>query len=128
VRSYVDLGAEEGAKLVVDGRGLKLQDYENGFFFGGRLFDEVKPEMRIYKEEIFGPVLSVVRSPDFDSATQLVNDHEYGNGARSSRATATPRANSPTASRSAWSASMYRFGDMAVHGPKVYAFTRASKP
>ena len=80
VRSYVDLGVEEGAKLVVDGRGLKLQGYENGFFLGGCLFDEVKPEMRIYKEEIFGPVLSVVRAPDFDSAVKLVNDHEYGNG------------------------------------------------
>ncbi len=67
VRSYVDLGVEEGAKLVVDGRGLRLQGYENGFFLGGCLFDEVKPEMRIYKEEIFGPVLSVVRTPDFDS-------------------------------------------------------------
>ena len=64
VRSYVDLGIKEGAKLVVDGRGLKLQGYENGFFLGGCLFDEVKPEMRIYQEEIFGPVLSVVRSPD----------------------------------------------------------------
>src|SRR5271167_857135 len=80
VSSYVDLGIQEGAKLVVDGRGLKLQGYENGFFLGGCLFDEVTPEMRIYKEEIFGPVLSVVRSPDFDSATKIVNDHEYGNG------------------------------------------------
>src|ERR1700726_1866229 len=80
VRSYVDLGVEEGAKLVVDGRDLKLQGYENGFFLGGCVFDDVKPEMRIYKEEIFGPVLSVVRTPDFDSATKLVNDHEYGNG------------------------------------------------
>ena len=65
----------------VDGRGLKLQGYENGFFLGGCLFDDVKPEMRIYKEEIFGPVLSVVRAADFDSAIKLVNDHEYGNGA-----------------------------------------------
>ncbi len=80
VRSYVDLGIAEGAKLVVDGRGLKLQGYEDGFFLGGCLFDDVTPEMRIHKEEIFGPVLSVVRSPDFDSATKLVNDHEYGNG------------------------------------------------
>ena len=71
---------QEGAKLVVDGRGLKLQGYENGFFLGGCLFDHVTPDMRIYKEEIFGPVLSVVRSPDFDSAARLVNDHEYGNG------------------------------------------------
>jgi malonate-semialdehyde dehydrogenase (acetylating)/methylmalonate-semialdehyde dehydrogenase len=80
VSSYVDLGVNEGAKLVVDGRGLKLQGYENGFFIGGTVFDDVKPEMRIYKEEIFGPVLSVVRSPDFDSAVNLVNDHEFGNG------------------------------------------------
>jgi malonate-semialdehyde dehydrogenase (acetylating) / methylmalonate-semialdehyde dehydrogenase len=80
VRSYVDLGIQEGAKLVVDGRGLKLQGYENGFFLGGCVFDEVTPDMRIYKEEIFGPVLSVVRAPDFESATKLVNDHEYGNG------------------------------------------------
>jgi len=80
VRGYVDLGVEEGAKLCVDGRGLKLQGYENGFFIGGCLFDHVKPEMRIYKEEIFGPVLSVVRAPDFNSAVNLVNDHEYGNG------------------------------------------------
>jgi malonate-semialdehyde dehydrogenase (acetylating)/methylmalonate-semialdehyde dehydrogenase len=80
VRSYVDVGIQEGAKLVVDGRGLKLQGYENGFFLGGCVFDEVKPEMRIYKEEIFGPVLSVVRADTFDAATKLVNDHEYGNG------------------------------------------------
>jgi malonate-semialdehyde dehydrogenase (acetylating)/methylmalonate-semialdehyde dehydrogenase len=80
VRSYVDLGVTEGAKLVVDGRGLKLQGYENGFFLGGCLFDDVKPEMRIYREEIFGPVLSVVRAPDFEDAVKLVNDHEYGNG------------------------------------------------
>jgi malonate-semialdehyde dehydrogenase (acetylating) / methylmalonate-semialdehyde dehydrogenase len=80
VRSYVDLGVKEGAKLVVDGRGLNLQGYENGFFLGGCLFDEVKPEMRIYQEEIFGPVLSVVRTPGFDDAVKLVNECEYGNG------------------------------------------------
>jgi len=80
VRSYVDLGVKEGAKLVVDGRGLKLQGYENGFFIGGTMFDHVKPEMRIYKEEIFGPVLGVVRVPDFDQAVKLINDHEFGNG------------------------------------------------
>ncbi|MGH7053967.1 MAG: CoA-acylating methylmalonate-semialdehyde dehydrogenase [Stellaceae bacterium] len=80
VRSYVDLGVKEGAKLVVDGRGLKLQGYENGFFLGGSIFDEVKPEMRIYKEEIFGPVLAVVRSRNFDEAVGLINAHEYGNG------------------------------------------------
>jgi malonate-semialdehyde dehydrogenase (acetylating)/methylmalonate-semialdehyde dehydrogenase len=81
VKGYVDLGVAEGAKLLVDGRGLKLQGYENGYYMGGCLFDEVKPDMRIYKEEIFGPVLSVVRVPDYDSAVKLVNDHEYGNGA-----------------------------------------------
>ena len=80
VRSYVDLGVKEGAKLVVDGRDLKLQGYENGFFMGGSVFDEVKPEMRIYKEEIFGPVLSVMRTDTFDEATRLASNHEYGNG------------------------------------------------
>jgi len=80
VKGYVDLGVKEGAKLVVDGRGFKLQGYENGNFMGGCLFDDVKPSMRIYKEEIFGPVLSVVRVSNFAAALQLVNDHEYGNG------------------------------------------------
>ena len=76
----VDIGVKEGAKLLVDGRNLKLQSYENGFFIGGCLFDHVKKNMRIYKEEIFGPVLSVIRAKDFQEATELVNDHEYGNG------------------------------------------------
>ena len=80
VMGYVDQGVKEGAKLVVDGRGLKLQGYENGNFMGGCLFDEVKPDMTIYKDEIFGPVLSVVRSKTFDDAIKLVNDHAYGNG------------------------------------------------
>jgi len=80
VRGYVDLGVKEGAKLVVDGRGFKMQGYENGFYLGGCLFDEVTPEMRIYKEEIFGPVLSVVRAHDFDEAVRLPSEHEYGNG------------------------------------------------
>ena len=80
VKSYVDIGEKEGAKLVVDGRGFKIQGYENGYFIGGSLFDHVKKNMRIYKEEIFGPVLSVVRAKDFDEALQLVNDHEFGNG------------------------------------------------
>jgi malonate-semialdehyde dehydrogenase (acetylating)/methylmalonate-semialdehyde dehydrogenase len=81
VKSYIDIGVKEGAKLLADGRNVKLQGYEKGFFLGGCLFDEVKPSMRIYKEEIFGPVLSVVRAPDYDTAIKLVNDHEYGNGA-----------------------------------------------
>ncbi len=80
VRGYVDSGVAEGAKLVVDGRDLKLQGYEDGFYLGGCLFDDVTPDMKIYKEEIFGPVLSVVRVPKFDDAVKLVNDHEYGNG------------------------------------------------
>ena len=80
VRGYVDIGVKEGAKLVVDGRNLKLQGYENGFFIGGCLFDNVNKDMRIYKEEIFGPVLSVVRVKTFEEAAKLINDHEYGNG------------------------------------------------
>ena len=80
VKSYVDIGEKEGAKLVVDGRNFKLQGYENGYYIGGCLFDNVTKEMRIYKEEIFGPVLSVIRAKDFNEALQLVNDHEFGNG------------------------------------------------
>ena len=80
VKGYVDLGIKEGAKLVVDGRNIKLQGFEKGFFIGGCLFDHVEKNMRIYKEEIFGPVLSVVRVKDFKSAVDLVNDHELGNG------------------------------------------------
>jgi malonate-semialdehyde dehydrogenase (acetylating) / methylmalonate-semialdehyde dehydrogenase len=80
VLGYIEDGVKAGAKLVVDGRGTKVQGREAGFFLGGSLFDDVKPEMRIYREEIFGPVLSVVRAPDFASALQLVNAHEYGNG------------------------------------------------
>ena len=80
VTGYVDIGLKEGAKLVVDGRNLKLQGYENGFYMGGCLFDHVTKDMRIYKEEIFGPVLSVVRAKDYNEALSLVNDHEFGNG------------------------------------------------
>jgi malonate-semialdehyde dehydrogenase (acetylating) / methylmalonate-semialdehyde dehydrogenase len=78
VRSYIDLGVSEGAELVADGRRVPLDS--PGFFLGATLFDHVTPAMRIYKEEIFGPVLSVIRVPDFDSALKLVNDHEFGNG------------------------------------------------
>ncbi|WP_150286543.1 CoA-acylating methylmalonate-semialdehyde dehydrogenase [Rhabdaerophilum calidifontis] len=80
VKAYVDLGVREGAKLKVDGRGFTMQGYENGFYMGGCLFDEVTPEMKIYKEEIFGPVLSVVRAQDYEQGLKLCNDHEYGNG------------------------------------------------
>src|SRR5215218_9176033 len=80
VKGYVDLGLKEGAKLRVDGRGFKLQGYEKGFFMGGCLFDEVTPDMHIYKEEIFGTVLSVVRARDYEEAVRLPSEHEYGNG------------------------------------------------
>jgi malonate-semialdehyde dehydrogenase (acetylating)/methylmalonate-semialdehyde dehydrogenase len=80
VEGYIDAGVEGGAKLVVDGRGHKVEGHEEGFFIGGTLFDDVKPDMKIYKEEIFGPVLSVVRVPDLASAVALINAHEMGNG------------------------------------------------
>jgi len=80
VRDYVDLGVKEGAKLAVDGRGFKMQGYESGYFMGGCLFDKVTPDMRIYKEEIFGPVLSVVRAKNYEEAVRLPTDHDYGNG------------------------------------------------
>ncbi|HEV7256011.1 MAG TPA: CoA-acylating methylmalonate-semialdehyde dehydrogenase [Mesorhizobium sp.] len=80
VKNYVDTGVQEGAKLVVDGRNFRMQGYENGYYMGGCLFDEVTPDMRIYKEEIFGPVLSVVRAKNYEEALRLPNEHEYGNG------------------------------------------------
>jgi malonate-semialdehyde dehydrogenase (acetylating) / methylmalonate-semialdehyde dehydrogenase len=80
VKGYVNTGVEEGAKLLVDGRGFKMQGYENGYFIGGCLFDRVTPEMKIYKEEIFGPVLSIVRVKNYEEAIRLPNEHEYGNG------------------------------------------------
>ncbi|MBI1326223.1 MAG: CoA-acylating methylmalonate-semialdehyde dehydrogenase [Alphaproteobacteria bacterium] len=82
VLGYVESGEKEGAKLVVDGRNFKAkqQGYEKGFFMGGCLFDHVKPDMKIYKEEIFGPVLSVVRTQNYAEAADLINKHEFGNG------------------------------------------------
>ncbi len=80
VRDYINFGVEEGAKLVVDGRDFVMQGYENGYFVGGCLFDNVTPDMRIYKEEIFGPVLSVARTNSYEEALGLATDHEYGNG------------------------------------------------
>ena len=80
VNGLIDVGVQEGADLVLDGRGVSLQGYEKGYFMGGSIFDRVTADMRIYQEEIFGPVLSVVRAPDYDAAAKLVNDHEYGNG------------------------------------------------
>jgi malonate-semialdehyde dehydrogenase (acetylating)/methylmalonate-semialdehyde dehydrogenase len=80
VKGYVDIGVEEGADLVIDGRDLSVEGHENGFFLGPCLFDNVTSDMRIYKEEIFGPVLCVVRAESEERAMQLIDDHEYGNG------------------------------------------------
>jgi malonate-semialdehyde dehydrogenase (acetylating) / methylmalonate-semialdehyde dehydrogenase len=80
IEGYIAVGVEAGAKLLVDGRGLKVPGHDNGFFMGGSLFDHVTPEMTIYREEIFGPVLCIVRVPDFASAVELINKHEFGNG------------------------------------------------
>ena len=80
VRGYVDLGVSEGAKLVVDGREHVVSGCEDGFFLGGCLFDQVQPSMRIYQEEIFGPVLCLLRVESYEQALALINDHPYGNG------------------------------------------------
>lgn len=80
VSEYIQLGADEGAELVVDGRNFKLQGYEQGFFIGPSLFDHVTPEMRSYQEEIFGPVLQIVRAETFEDALRLPSEHQYGNG------------------------------------------------
>lgn len=80
IENYIAEGEQAGAKLLVDGRGLKVPGHEKGFFVGGTLFDHVKPDMSIYRDEIFGPVLCVVRVPDLGAAIQLINAHEFGNG------------------------------------------------
>ncbi|MGB6308205.1 MAG: CoA-acylating methylmalonate-semialdehyde dehydrogenase, partial [Steroidobacteraceae bacterium] len=80
VRGYVETGLEEGARLVIDGRSQKVAGFEDGYFLGACLFDGVRPDMRIYKEEIFGPVLGLVRVPDYASAVRLINAHEFANG------------------------------------------------
>ncbi|MFC3655976.1 CoA-acylating methylmalonate-semialdehyde dehydrogenase [Xanthomonas hyacinthi] len=80
VAAYIEAGVAEGAALIVDGRDLSLHGHEKGFFIGGTLFDHVRPNMRIHREEIFGPVLSVIRAEGFEEALALVNDHEFGNG------------------------------------------------
>ena len=142
VESYVDAGVEQGAQLLVDGRGQSIAGREDGFFVGGCLFDKVTPEMSIYQEEIFGPVLAVVRVKNYEEALQLVNDHEFGNGAaiftRDGDAARdfTNRAKIgmvgvnvpipvPTAYHSfgGWKRSL--FGDHHMHGPEgVRFFTR----
>ncbi len=80
IESYIQMGVDEGAELVVDGRGFSLQGHEQGFFVGPTLFDRVTPQMQSYQEEIFGPVLQIVRAPDFETALRLPSDHQYGNG------------------------------------------------
>jgi malonate-semialdehyde dehydrogenase (acetylating)/methylmalonate-semialdehyde dehydrogenase len=80
VMGYIDQGVKEGAELVVDGRGFKMQGYENGFYLGGSLFDRVKPNMQTYQDEIFGPVLQIARAKDYDEAISLPSNHQYGNG------------------------------------------------
>jgi malonate-semialdehyde dehydrogenase (acetylating)/methylmalonate-semialdehyde dehydrogenase len=139
VRSYVELGLAEGARLVVDGRGLRVPGRESGFFLGGCLFDEVRPEMRIYREEIFGPVLSVSRVRTVDEAVALVDAHPYGNGAAiftrdggAAREFATRvqcgmvGINVPIPvpmafhSFGGWKRSL--FGDHAIHGPEGVRF------
>lgn len=142
VRGYIELGIEEGAELLLDGRDLKVPGHEDGFFIGGSIFDRVKPTMRIYREEIFGPVLSLVRAASFEEALGLCNDHEYGNGAAiftrdgdaarefSSRAQiGMVGVNVPIPvpvayySFGGWKRSL--FGDVHMHGPEgVRFFTR----
>ncbi|MDN0075898.1 CoA-acylating methylmalonate-semialdehyde dehydrogenase [Crenobacter sp. SG2303] len=139
VSGYVDSGVREGAKLVVDGRSLKVAGHEDGFFIGPCLFDQVGTDMTIYKEEIFGPVLSVVRVPDFEAAIELINSHQFANG--TSLFTASGRAAREFVSRiqvgmvginvpipvpmafhsfGGWKASL--FGDHSIHGPEGVRF------
>jgi malonate-semialdehyde dehydrogenase (acetylating)/methylmalonate-semialdehyde dehydrogenase len=80
IEGYIQMGVDEGAELVIDGRGHKLQGHEEGFFIGPTLFDHVTPKMQSYREEIFGPVLQIVRAADLDEAIRLPSDHQYGNG------------------------------------------------
>ncbi|MBI4289882.1 MAG: CoA-acylating methylmalonate-semialdehyde dehydrogenase [Betaproteobacteria bacterium] len=139
VRRYIDLGLGEGAELVVDGREFSPPKHREGFFLGASLFDRVAPNMRIYREEIFGPVLSLVRSGDFDQALSLPNQHEFGNGvAIFTRDGAAARnfaqrvqagmvgINVPIPvplafhSFGGWKGSI--FGDMAIHGPEGVRF------
>lgn len=80
IEGYIQAGVDEGAELLVDGRGLTVEGCEEGFWIGGTLFDRVTPDMKIYREEIFGPVLSCVRVANFAEGLQLINDHEFGNG------------------------------------------------
>jgi malonate-semialdehyde dehydrogenase (acetylating) / methylmalonate-semialdehyde dehydrogenase len=144
VLGYIDSGISEGARLVVDGRGFALPGHEQGFFLGASLFDHVTPAMKIYREEIFGPVLCLVRVPDLPAAIELVNRHEFGNGCaiftrdgRSARQFASAiqigmvGINVPIPvpmafhSFGGWKASL--FGDHHVHGPEGVRFYTRQK-
>ena len=144
VRGYIDTGIEEGAELVLDGRDYSVPGHEDGYFIGGSIFDKVKPQMRIYREEIFGPVLSLVRAQNFEEALQLCSDHEYGNGAAiftrdgdaarefSNRAQiGMVGVNVPIPvpvayhSFGGWKRSL--FGDMHMHGPEGVRFFTKQK-
>jgi len=144
VKGYIDAGIAEGATAVVDGRGLKIAGYENGFFLGPTLFDHVTPEMSIYKDEIFGPVLVVLRAKTLDEAIALVNRNPYGNGTAiftSSGAAARRYEDEievgmvgvnvaipvPMAffSFGGWKQSL--FGDLHVYGPEGIAFYTRTK-
>ena len=144
VKRYIDQGVDEGADLVVDGRNLKLQGYENGFFIGGSFFDNVTTDMSIYKEEIFGPVLSMVRADTFDYALDIVNKHEYGNGTAiftSNGGVARQFANEcqigmvgvnvpipvPVAYHSFGGWKKSAFGDLNQHGPDAFRFYTRTK-
>ena len=80
IKDYIAIGEKEGANLVLDGRNINIQGYENGYFIGPTIFDNVDKSMKIYNEEIFGPVLSVIRAKNYEEALDLVNDHNFGNG------------------------------------------------
>jgi malonate-semialdehyde dehydrogenase (acetylating) / methylmalonate-semialdehyde dehydrogenase len=139
VAGYVDAGVAEGAELLVDGRGKSLSGFENGFFLGGCLFDHVRPGMRVYDDEIFGPVLCIVRTADIKGALTLVNAHPCGNGAAiftrdgdAARMFASAAAAGmiginvaipvPMAFHSFGGWKQSRFGDLAIHGPEGVQF------
>ena len=144
VSGLIETGVNEGAKLVLDGRGVRVEDHDDGFFVGPTLFDEVRPHMEIYKQEIFGPVLIVLRVADIDEAIGMINDNPYGNG------TAIFTANGAAARKfqnevqvgmigvnipipvpmafysfGGWKDSL--FGDLHVHGPEGVAFYTRGK-
>ena len=139
IEHYITQGEKEGAKLILDGRNYKIQGYENGSFVGPTLFDEVNKDMTIYKEEIFGPVLSVVRSKNYEEALKLVNEHAFGNGTSIYTSDGEVSRNFTTNCKigmvgvnvpipvpmafhsfGGWKASL--FGDHAMHGPEGVRF------